>query len=486
MKRLPLAVGALVVLLAAPGRALDLFVDQANGGDANDGLSWSAAKASVTAALAEAAASPEADTVSVAAGRYIEAITVPPDAALLGGFPAGGGPRDPEVNPTLLDGDGTLPIIVHFPAGSDGTVLDGFLVRGADNPMGGAGILIEDASPLIRGNLIEENTGCYGAGIHISYSGPRAVARIERNRIRKNRGACTLRILPEGVGVGIWAPGDWDLGTILEGNVIEGNKDGPAITFRGRGRIQHTKVRGNSFGLHLQGSVALLNVEVTGNEGAGMTIRCGGGAYRLENVTLSGNGGPGLTAFPLLTLPPTDVTVLHSILWADLGGEISWQCPSGSLSVASTLVQDGWPGGLNVIDEDPLFVAGPGGDFYLSQILAGQGVTSPAVDAGSISSAAAGLDQRTTRTDSLADSGQVDLGFHYESVPSLTILRGTTADGLSPHRTVPDLPFTDDPGILTDPGLPRLFYRVPEAQNELLVIKDLAGNTLRLEFLSGR
>jgi len=53
------------------------------------------------------------------------------------------------------------------------------------------------------------------------------------------------------------------------------------------------------------------------------------------------------------------------------------------------------------------------GSFYLSQSQAGQPQNSPAVDAGSQFAEAAGLSQRTTRTDGVLDSGQVDLGFHY-------------------------------------------------------------------------
>ncbi len=45
-------------------------------------------------------------------------------------------------------------------------------------------------------------------------------------------------------------------------------------------------------------------------------------------------------------------------------------------------VEGGFPGAGN-IDLDPLFVSGPDGDYYLSQIAAGQAVDSPCVDAGS-------------------------------------------------------------------------------------------------------
>lgn len=64
----------------------------------------------------------------------------------------------------------------------------------------------------------------------------------------------------------------------------------------------------------------------------------------------------------------------------------------------------------------------------------------------------------------------------------MTVERGTTAGTLLPHASVASLPFVDDPGSLTDPLLPLLFYRVPEAENDLSVTKDLTAEAVRLSF----
>jgi hypothetical protein len=69
--------------------------------------------------------------------------------------------------------------------------------------------------------------------------------------------------------------------------------------------------------------------------------------------------------------------------------------------------------GTGNIHDDPLFVTGPEGDYYLSQIAAGEGVNSPCVDAGSDTAADLGMDQCTTRTDDVNDVGIVDMGYHY-------------------------------------------------------------------------
>jgi hypothetical protein len=63
-----------------------------------------------------------------------------------------------------------------------------------------------------------------------------------------------------------------------------------------------------------------------------------------------------------------------------------------------------------MIDADPLFVTGPQGNYYLSQIAAGQGTDSPCVDTGD---PASHMIVGTTRTDEVPDSGVVDMGYHY-------------------------------------------------------------------------
>ena len=71
--------------------------------------------------------------------------------------------------------------------------------------------------------------------------------------------------------------------------------------------------------------------------------------------------------------------------------------------------------GQGSLSTDPLFVTSPAGDYFLSQIAAGQDTTSPCADAGD--TLPAGLDSLlrlwTTRTDSVHDAGIADLGYHY-------------------------------------------------------------------------
>jgi hypothetical protein len=144
-----------------------------------------------------------------------------------------------------------------------------------------------------------------------------------------------------------------------------------------------------------------------------------------RNVTGRGRGGGLSCSYESKT------TLVNSILWNNQGqsgaqiaigsksDEVYMQYPA-TLSVSYSDIQGGrsgvfveagrtlnWLAGN--VNSDPLFTA----SYYLSQIGAGQAVDSPAVNAGSALATLLGLDQYTTRTDNLGDSGQVDMGFHY-------------------------------------------------------------------------
>gem|GEM_PF-2691852 len=80
-------------------------------------------------------------------------------------------------------------------------------------------------------------------------------------------------------------------------------------------------------------------------------------------------------------------------------------------------VQGGWSGVGN-ISTDPLLITGPQGNYYLSQILAGQTQQSLCVNAGNPTST---MIIGTTRTDEVQDTLTIDMGFHYSlPIPSLT------------------------------------------------------------------
>jgi len=133
----------------------------------------------------------------------------------------------------------------------------------------------------------------------------------------------------------------------------------------------------------------------------------------LANNTASGNGGG------IYCRDYSAPNLKNCILW----GNTPLQIFVGGTSVPTVVysdIQGGWSGTGN-LDSNPLFVAGPLGSFYLSQIAAGQSANSPCLNGGQdlaantcypTTSGPYCLNGLTTRTDHYPDGGAVDLGFH--------------------------------------------------------------------------
>ncbi|MBN2208101.1 MAG: right-handed parallel beta-helix repeat-containing protein [Candidatus Coatesbacteria bacterium] len=138
----------------------------------------------------------------------------------------------------------------------------------------------------------------------------------------------------------------------------------------------------------------------------------GGGLYdcwgRISNCTIcdnSASAGGGLYDW--------DHGIDNCILWANdaFMGDNLW---GGGEGLFTYCCVGGWTaGGEGNISNDPLFVSGPLGDYYLSCKAAGQAADSPCIDVGSATAESLGLAGLTTRTDQIPDTGIVDMGYHY-------------------------------------------------------------------------
>jgi len=149
----------------------------------------------------------------------------------------------------------------------------------------------------------------------------------------------------------------------------------------------------------------------------------------IDNYAGSGNGGGIATSGGKLTVINCTIVnntassygggvrsissdeYINCIIWGNTAsgnGQVS-----GNPTIRYSAVEGGYAGEGN-ISQDPLFVSGPKGTYYLSQTEAGQSYTSPCVNAGSDSAHNLGLDNLTTRTDGEPDQGIVDMGYHYE------------------------------------------------------------------------
>lgn len=156
-------------------------------------------------------------------------------------------------------------------------------------------------------------------------------------------------------------------------------------------------------------------------DGAGL-YNLGGGTVTVTNSTFvkntAGHHGGGIFNFahnPVLT---------NVILWRneDNGGWGELAQLRGGTPVVNHSCIEGWTGSLGGAGNqgtDPRFTSGPKGCYYLSQLGSGSSVQSHCVDAGSDLASAVTLDSMTTRSDSFADSGLVDVGFHYAIVNAI-------------------------------------------------------------------
>jgi predicted outer membrane repeat protein len=221
--------------------------------------------------------------------------------------------------------------------------------------------------------------------------------------------------------------------TIINGNTILGgggincvNKSSPTIRNNTIANNNSHHIHGGGIHCSDESSPTIENNLIYGNE----TLGCGGGiccfltcSPVITNCTITGNSaseGGGICCFN-----STHLVVENTILWSNTATTNGKEIFIGWLSASITIDYSDVDGGLasvfvdagstlnwgsNMIDADPLFVTGSAGDFYLSQIAAGQGSDSPCVDTGDPVSA---MITGTTRTDEVQDSGVVDMGFHY-------------------------------------------------------------------------
>jgi len=247
---------------------------------------------------------------------------------------------------------------------------------------GGGGIYCLGGSNIeITGNMISENKaiGRYGGGILCQVSNPT----INSNIIIGNDSA------NNGGGIECRTQSDPN----ITNNLIAWNI---------------TQERGGGIACS-QSDPMIRNNTITGNtaEERGGGIYCYTDSYpTIINSILWSNSvqsGEGKEAYinngSTLTISYSDVDGGQASIYIEPGGSLNWE-----------------PGMINA---DPLFVSGPWGDFYLGQAGAGNSMNSihprqlensPCVNMGDPGSEIMG---GTTRSDSVPDSGIVDMGYHY-------------------------------------------------------------------------
>jgi hypothetical protein len=144
----------------------------------------------------------------------------------------------------------------------------------------------------------------------------------------------------------------------------------------------------------------IANCTLSGNssEYAGAVYAQDSASPALTNCILSGDSSPNGSEIALMY--DSSLTLSYSNVY-------------GGMSAVYTEQDSTIEMGDGNMATNPLFVAGPLGDYYLSQQASGQDATSPCVDAGRNTVVNVGLESYTTRTDEVGDTDRVDMGYHY-------------------------------------------------------------------------
>jgi len=331
---------------------------------------------------------------------------------------------------------------------TSGSVVSGFTITNGNAPgippfnyqCGGAVLCTNSSSPAISNCIITENYAYYGGGIYCEDSSSPTIS----NCIITNCSSDTSM----GGGIYCISSSPIIIGCTISFNFVFSLGGGIYSNSCNLVMEQCTIMRNTAKcetggGMYICGDSAsssiINNCEILTNTAAwyGGGIFFSGGTSSISNCTIATNyallyQGGGISSHYTST-----IDIANCILWdnrAADGHEIaltSSDYPSSCI-VRYSDVQGGesacyvvagctlnWAEGN--IDADPLFVSGPQGDYYLSQVAAGQGMNSPCVDAGNDSAANLGLNLFTTRTDHMGDAGMVDIGYHYPNFTTISL-----------------------------------------------------------------
>lgn len=369
-----------------------VYVKWDSPGPTLDGKSWATAYHIVQEGL-NSAISP--DEVWVAAGTYVENITLKDGVGLYGGFAGTETARDQRnwtTNVTILDGN-QAGSVVTSPAGlSSSTIIDGFTIRNGNSTDGGGGIRVLYSSPTIRHNIITSNTATDNNGGGIKCRGNYDIAvTIEENRITGN----TANVYGSGIYLG-----NAGVNTVIRNNTLSSNTGGLGAIFTNGGcspTIAGNVITGNNTQglLMCAGASPVTNNTIANNANDGVVLNFGGGTAVLSNNIIASNGQAGVT------------------VWKGTGSGVTFRynCTYGNTGGNYTVVTD--PTGTNGnISLDPLFVDQANGDLHLTMY-------SPCVDSGLNS--APGLPTTDMDGEPRIQMGTVDIGMDEFSPPVVNV-----------------------------------------------------------------
>jgi len=167
--------------------------------------------------------------------------------------------------------------------------------------------------------------------------------------------------------------------------------------------------------------------------------RLGGAVYiessaPITNCTFDGNSAL-ISGDAVYIEGPNTIPIKNSIFYMNGTEHIGYETTAPTVTYSNVYMTSGVYPGTGNINADPEFISLAGDLYYLSHTSAGQGSTSPCVDAGadpaSVTCNGGGnicIDFFTTRTDLFGDGGQADMGYHYPTdLPAPTATPDPTA-----------------------------------------------------------
>ncbi|MEM6733071.1 MAG: hypothetical protein AAF658_16055, partial [Myxococcota bacterium] len=175
-----------------------VFVDPSASG-AQSGSTWQDAYTSLGPALAGAEFG---TTVHVAEGTYQATVAtnalvpLPPGVTLLGGYPAGGGLRDPATHATILDGNA---LAAHVVTTSGDGVVDGVHIINGGSVFQGGGVYMTGGNFTLANSYVTNNTAIEGGGIFGHQ--PPGIVRIQNSIIENNSGSVSEVVVEDGVSL---------------------------------------------------------------------------------------------------------------------------------------------------------------------------------------------------------------------------------------------------------------------------------------------
>ena len=255
----------------------------------------------------------------------------------------------------------------------------------------GGGVNCFDITVTVADCIIQNNHSGYGGGIEFE----KATAHLSHCQLLNN--------YAERNGGGLTC--DKDMGSFLTHCAIThntaGEKGGGAEIWQSSPQFWNCLLDENSSGQQGGAVYCWKNSEPFFNNGSFINNESeeGGGIYCNDNSAL---------------------TIVNSILWGNLPQAITSD-GSGDIRVNFSNIMGGFPGQGNIAS-NPVFISTEDGDYFLSQISAGQTVNSPCLNTGGDLSqnicfnmhfGEVCLSEWTTRTDGGLDLSLIDMGFHY-------------------------------------------------------------------------